>query len=101
MASTLSNDLRERVVGAVEAGGSRRGAAARFGVSVATVIRWARTWRETGETHAKPRGGDRRSGRIEAFGEVLMAAVEHKPDITLMELQALLREHGASFGIGT
>jgi hypothetical protein len=37
----LSNDLRKRVVGAVLEGGmSRNAAAKRFGVSIASVIRW-------------------------------------------------------------
>jgi transposase len=97
----LSSDLRKRVVGAVEAGASRRAAAARFGVSVSSAIRWMRAWRETGEVRAKPTGGDRRSARIEAHGAFLLAAVERQVDITLAELQALLREQGASFGIGT
>ena len=36
MAKTLSEDLRGRVIAAIEAGASRRGAAERFGVGVAT-----------------------------------------------------------------
>ena len=40
MADYLSEDLRIRVIEAVEAGSSRRGAAARFGVSVSSAIRW-------------------------------------------------------------
>ena len=35
MAKTLSEDLRSRVIAAVEAGASRRAAAERFGVGVA------------------------------------------------------------------
>jgi len=101
MGTILSNDLRKRVVGAVEAGASRRGAAARFGVSVSSAIRWVHAWRETGDMRPKAVGGDRRSARIEAHGAFLIEAVERKVDITLGELQALLRERGASFGIGT
>ena len=37
----LSDDLRERVVGAVLEGGmSRNAAAKRFGVSIASAVRW-------------------------------------------------------------
>ena len=37
----LSDDLRERVVGAVVEGGmSRNAAAKRFGVSIASAVRW-------------------------------------------------------------
>ncbi len=64
MGKSLSDDLRVRVVEAVEAGSSRRQAAARFGVSVSSAIRWFRSWRERGDVRAKPQGGDRRSGRI-------------------------------------
>ncbi|PZP39768.1 MAG: IS630 family transposase, partial [Azospirillum brasilense] len=40
MSRALSCDLRSRVIAAVEAGSSRRAAAARFGVSVSSAIRW-------------------------------------------------------------
>lgn len=102
MAKTLSEDLRARVVAAVEAGSSRRGAAERFGVGVATAIRWVAVFRATGATAAKPKGGDTRSHRIEAFRAVVLDAVEAQKDITLVELTALLgREHGASFAPST
>jgi transposase len=41
-------DLRERVIGHVENGGTARGAAGHFGIGMATAIRWVRDWRETG-----------------------------------------------------
>ena len=49
MATALSIDLRSRVVTAVEGGMSRRRAAARFGVSYSSAIRWVRQARETGD----------------------------------------------------
>lgn len=102
MARTLSEDLRGRVVAAVEAGASRRAAAERFGVGVATAIRWVRAFRATGRLSARPKGGDLRSHRIEAFRQVVLGAIEAQKDITLAELVALLRrEHGASFAIST
>lgn len=102
MGKTLSEDLRVRVIAAVEGGMSRHAAAARFGVAVATAVRWLRAWRETGATTAKPKGGDLRSRRIEAYGSVIFAAVEAQVDITLVELAELLRrEHGASFAPST
>jgi len=42
MARTLSQDLRDRVVAAIDGGLSCRAAAARFGVSVSSAIRWRR-----------------------------------------------------------
>ena len=74
MANYLSEDLRIRVIEAVEAGSSRRGAAARFGVSF-DAIRWVDVWRRTGRT-APYRGTDRGRGRV------LLAKVEETPDIT-------------------
>ena len=102
MAKTLSEDLRGRVIAAIEGGASRRGAAERFGVGVATVIRWMRQFRATGNVAALPRGGDLRSHRIEALGGVIVWAIEAEKDITLVGLAALLvREHGASFAPST
>ncbi len=102
MAKTLSEDLRGRVVAAVEAGASRRAAAERFGVGVATAIRWVRVFQTTGALAALPKGGDLRSHRIEAFRDMILGAVEGQKDITLVELAALLgRDHGASFAPST
>jgi transposase len=101
MGKSLSDDLRVRVVEAVEAGASRRQAAARFGVSVSSAIRWVRRWRDRGEVRAKPQGGDRRSGRIEAQAGFLLGQVERRPDVTLAELQALLHERGIAVAIAT
>jgi len=61
MGYCLSDDLRIRVVSEVEKGCSRRAAAARFGVSVSSAIRWVQGFRQTGSAEAKPQGGDRRS----------------------------------------
>src|SRR5881275_1852984 len=62
MAKTLSEDLRVRVIAAVEGGLSRNAAAARFGIAVATAVRWLRAWRVTGATAAKPARTDRGRG---------------------------------------
>ena len=98
MAKTLSEDLRSRVVAAIDGGLSRRGAAERFGIGYATAIRWMRDWRATGSVSAKARGGPRGSHRIEAHYAVVMAAIDAQVDITLVEIVALLREqHGVSF----
>ena len=68
MAQTLSQDLRDRVVAAIDSGLSCRAAAARFGVSVSSAIRWRQRALAHGQAVAKPRGGDRHSGKIEAHG---------------------------------
>ncbi len=98
MGKPLSDDLRLRLVGAVAGGLSRRAAAARFGVSAATAVRWVHAINTTGSVRPKPQGGDTRSHRIEAFASVILAAVEARKDTTLAELAELLRlEHGAPF----
>lgn len=48
MTRALSNDLRERVVAAVLAGENCRSVAARFGVSVSSVVKWSQRYRATG-----------------------------------------------------
>lgn len=102
MAKSLSEDLRERLITAVEAGTSRRAAAARFGVSAASAVRWVREWRTTGATRAKPQGGDQRSHRIEAYRDILLAAIDAKVDITLVELAEMLHDqYGTVFAAST
>ena len=58
MMRPLSNGLRERVIGVVEGGLSRRAAAERFGIAVATAVRWVRSWRESGSAAPRRLGGD-------------------------------------------
>lgn len=102
MAQYLSADLRIRVIRAVEGGMSRNAAARRFGVSIASAVRWMDEYVRSGRSAAKPRGGDRRSGRIEAQSDLLMCAIEATPDITLAELRArLIAERGETFAIST
>jgi transposase len=102
MAKYLSEDLRIRVIRAVDGGMSRNAAARRFGVSIASAVRWMAAYLETGQTAPKPRGGDRRSGRLEAQADLLMSAIEETPDITLAELrQRLIEERGETFAIST
>ncbi len=91
MTRSLSNDLRERVIDAVDGGMSRRAAAERFGVAVSTAIKWADQWRRTGDVRPRPQGGDRRSQRIEAHAEEILSLVEETPDITLAEIERAIR----------
>jgi transposase len=102
MGKTLSEDLRVRVIAAVSGGMSRNAAAERFGIAVATAVRWLRAWHDTGATAAKRKGGDLRSHRIEAYRKFILGAIEAQVDITLIELADLIkREHGASFAPST
>ena len=101
MSKALSVDLRERVVSAVAAGASCRDAAARFGVSASSAVRWCALARRSGSVAPGPLGGDRRSAAIEAHAALILGLLEQKPDITLAEIQAELSGAGVLAGIGT
>jgi len=101
MAKALSVDLRERVIAAVESGVSGRQVALRFEVSPSSVSRWRGMLVQEGGIAPKRQGGDRRSGRIEAYAELILNAVTAAPDITLAELQAMLEDEGLTVGIGS
>ncbi len=101
MSMALSVDLRERVVAAIAAGASCRAAAARFGVSAASAIRWRALERETGSVAPKAPGGDRRSERIEAQAPLILGLVERASDITLKGIRSELARAGVPAGIGT
>lgn len=101
MARTLSQDLRDRVIAAIDGGLSCRAAADRFGVSASSAIRWRRLALQHGQAVAKPRGGDRHSGRIEAHSGFIRGLVAEQSDMTLVEIQARLIERGAWVGMGT
>jgi len=98
MARTLSQD---RVIVAIDDGLSCRAAADRFGVSASSAIRWRQLALGHGQAIAKPRGGDRHSGRIEAHGGFIRDLIAEQGDMTLVEIQARLIGRGASVGIGT
>ena len=95
MTKPLSNDLRKRLISAVEGGQSRRAAARRFGVAASTAIKWVHQWHQEGHFEPKPLGGDRHSQRMEIHAEEILLLVEETPDITLAELAKHLEDvHG-------
>jgi len=98
MTKPLSHDLRSRVIAAIDGGLSRRQAAARFGVAASTAVKWAQRWRASGTCRSRPQGGDKRSGRIEAHANEILALVARKVDITLVEIgEHLAARHGERF----
>lgn len=101
MSKALSVDLRERVVQAVADGASCRAAAARFGVSASSAIRWCARLRATGSVLPRALGGDRRSGRIEAHAARILELVAGTPDLTLAELRAVLATSGVAVGMAS
>ena len=73
MPKAYSLDLRERVVRFVEAGHSRRAAAAHFSMSVCFVIILMRHYRARASLAAMPRGG-RRHSKLDLHGAFLVGA---------------------------
>lgn len=101
MSKALSVDLRVRVLAAVAGGLTHRQAGERFGVGAASVSRWRKLEREQGDPKPKALGGDRRSGRIEAHGAMILAILDETTDITLEELRSQMADKGLIFGDGT
>ena len=95
MASAYSQDLRDRVIDAVEREGmSRRAAARRFGVSESSAIKWLQRLREHGSRAPAGTGGHRPSA-LKPHKAFLEAVRAEKPDITLEALgRRLLAERG-------
>lgn len=99
MSRAYSIDLRERVVAAMSDGASARAAAARFGVSVASAVRWSQRHRRTGSVAPGKLGGHRKPILLPER-EWLLARLAAEPDLTLRGLLAELREREvkASYG---
>ena len=89
MPKAYSLDLRERVVRFVEAGHSRRAAAAHFSMSVCFVIILMRHYRARASLAAMPRGG-RRHSKLDLHGAFLVGRVADENDIAMPELAAEL-----------
>ena len=90
----LSMDIREKVMKAIAGGMSRRQAAARFDIGPATAVRWAKRVETSGSVAPSKMGGDRRSRRIEAHAEFILAQIEEQPDL-MMWTASPQRHHSA------
>jgi putative transposase len=88
-----SDDLRGRVVAAMEAGLSCRGAAERFGVAPSTAGNWHRLYRRTQSYSPLPIGGDRRS-KLLGEAEWIVDHLAETPDLRLIDVQHDLAARG-------
>lgn len=95
MPRAYSQDLRDRIVRAVDAGASRRATAAKFEVSVSFVIRLVHRWRSTGSAMVRGTGGRPRH-RLEPHGALVDRLLAAKRDATLEELRAALGREGVT-----
>lgn len=87
----LSNDLRERILAAVDHGeGSRRQLAARFRVNVSTITRLLQLRRQTGSIAPRPHAGGKPPTLDRDGLERLRGLVRESPDATLERLRQRL-----------
>jgi transposase len=94
MGKPYSQDLRERVIAAVDSGTRVCAAARLFLVSVSYVSKVVGRRRTTGETTARL-GRAGRKPKLAAHDEAIRARVAACPDATLEELQAWLADECA------
>jgi transposase len=93
----LSNDLRQRILDAVDRReGSRRQLAVRFSVNVSTITRLLQLRRETGAFDPRPHAGGIEPTLDQEGLERLRKLVEQTPDATLQQYRQGL---GISGGI--
>ena len=90
MSKALSFDLQVWALAAVASGMSHRAAGERFGVSAASVSRWRTREREQGDARPKALGGDRKSQRIDAHKDAVLAALGPDRDLTIEETRQAL-----------
>lgn len=98
---SYSEDLRARVLAAVDGGMTARGAAAVFQVSVSYIYKALIRRRQTGEVSARTVRGHRPRKLTPAQEVALAAHVEVHSDMTLAAMQAwLAAEHGVRLSSG-
>src|SRR6187200_1892114 len=86
-----SEDLRSRVVAAVMSGTPREEVVWRYVVSLATIKRWLKQWRETGDLALK-RSPGRPGVKIDPLVEALPERLAGHADATLDEQCSWWRE---------
>ena len=98
---SYSQDLRDRVLGAVDGGMAVRQAASTFKVSIAYIYKARIRRRLTGDAGINPNRG-RPPRKLSAELELELAAhIRSRPGITLAQAQAwLLAEHGVELSMG-
>jgi len=93
MVKPYSNDLRERVVSAVESGASSRAVAERFGVAVSSVVKWSQRYRVTGSVAPGKMGGHVRPV-LEPHRDFIVERIKRTPHLTLHGLKDELAARG-------
>ena len=98
---SYSQDLRDRVIAAVDGGVAVRQAAVTFGVSIAYIYKVLIRRRLTGDSGRNPNRGHRPRKLAPDQEMALAAHIGSRPGITLVQTQAwLLAEHGVELSTG-
>src|SRR5215470_4932117 len=92
-----SEDLRNRIIEVINDGATIAEAAEQLGVSVSSVVRILRLYRETGSVSPAKFGGYREFA-LAAYEERIRQWVAQQPDITLAELEARLAKKKVNVG---
>ena len=93
MGNAYSEDLRARVIRALEGGASQRATAERYEVSASTVNIWWKIYRDEGRACALPdSGGDYRRVIFDEHVEAITAWVDAQPDMSNAQVVAKLAE---------
>ena len=93
MVKPYSNDLRERVVAATNNGESSRSVAARFGVSVSSVVKWSQRFRQTGSVAPGKMGGHRKQV-LEPHRNFIHERLRQTPHLSALRLKEELAQLG-------
>ncbi|MBB3166547.1 putative transposase [Rhizobium laguerreae] len=93
MTRPLSNDLRERVVAAIEAGESCRSVAARFGIAVSSAMKWSQRYRSSGSVAPGKMGGHRKRV-LEPHRTFIVERINQTPHVSLHRLKEELAARG-------
>jgi putative transposase len=91
MAKPYSQDLRERVIEAIEAGHAQSEVAQMLKISRRTIVNYVKRWRTTGRVEPDKFGGHKKY-KLAEHAETVKALVKEEPDQTVAELQARLEE---------
>jgi transposase len=97
MAKPYSEDLRRRVVGAIEGGTTIPEAAEQCGVSISSVVRFLKLQRETGSVGSAKFGGYK-DFALAGHEDLVRQLVAEQPDITLAELEERLAKKKITVG---
>jgi transposase len=92
MGRPYSEDLRSRIIAAIEAGATRTAAAEQFAVSVSCAIKLMQHFRRTGSVAPAPRG--RKPFALAEHGALVRELVATQPDATLDELTYEIESRG-------